>query len=277
MKYPWASNDEKNKNREKKKFGYFYSEKVLFEAIKQEIGIDGCRHPATYIVEAADDIAYLTADIEDAVKKRVIDWEKVFKDLEPVLEDNYKDILKKLNKLRKTAIENKVPNIDLINVQNFKVYIQGILINAVTKSFKQNYDAIMKGNFEGDLLSKSEASKLVESLKNVAFKYVFVDKEVLTLELVGDKVITDLLDMFVNAVINVKSLSKAKTKHEKLVHLISENFMYVHQFSDEGNPEIEFEELTLYNKLQLVTDFISGMTDGYAVNLHQELLGVKLP
>lgn len=135
----------------------------------------------------------------------------------------------------------------------------------------------MKGNFEGDLLSKSEASKLVDSLKEVAYKYVFVDKEVLTLELVGDKVITDLLDLFVTAVINVKSLSKARTKHEKLVHLISENFMHVHQISYEGNPEIEFEELTLYNKLQLVTDFISGMTDGYAVNLHQELLGVKLP
>lgn len=70
MKYPWASNDDKNKSRKNKKFGYFYSEQALFDEIKNKIGIDGCRHPATYIMEAADDIAYLTADIEDAVKKR---------------------------------------------------------------------------------------------------------------------------------------------------------------------------------------------------------------
>ncbi|MGQ9023713.1 deoxyguanosinetriphosphate triphosphohydrolase [Bacillus sp. 18-5] len=275
MKYPWASNDDKIK--EKEKFGYFYSEQELFEEIKNKIGIDGCRHPATYILEAADDIAYLTADIEDAVKKRVINWDSVYKDIKHKFEEMYPKEFIKLEELRKKALLNEVPNKDLINVQNFKVYIQGILINAVVDSFKDNYDSIMEGTFKGDLLSNSTARKLSEELGIVAFKHVFADKEVLTLELVGDRVISDLLNLFVNAVINVDGLTKTKTKHEKLIHLISENFRHIQRISKEGEPTVEFKDLSLYNRLQLVTDFISGMTDGYAVSLHQELLGVRLP
>lgn len=277
MKYPWASNDEKNKSRKKKKFGYFYSENDLFEEIKSNIGIDGCRHPATYILEAADDIAYLTADIEDAVKKKVVNWDKIYKEIKYEFEDMYPKEFVKMEELRKKALLNQVPNRDLINVQNFKVYIQGILIFAVVNSFKDNYDSIMAGTFEGDLLSNSTARTLSEKLGSVAFEYVFVDNEVLTLELVGDRVISDLLNLFVNAVISVDDLTKTKTKHEKLVHLISENFRHIQRISHKGEPTVEFKNLTLYNRLQLVTDFISGMTDGYAVKLHQELLGVKLP
>lgn len=277
MKYPWASNDEKNKKREKKKFGYFYSENELFEKIKNRIGIDGCRHPATYIMEAADDIAYLTADIEDAVKKKVVNWDSIYKDIKHEFEKMYPREFLGLEELRKKAILNKVPDRNLIDVQNFKVYVQGILISAVLESFKENYQSIMEGNFEGDLLSNSTARTLAKELEKVAFKHVFSDKEVLTLELVGDKVITDLLNLFVDAVVNIDGLKAAKTKHEKLVHLISENFRHIQRISEKGEPTVEFKDLPLYNRLQLVTDFISGMTDGYAVNLHQELLGVKLP
>lgn len=277
MKYPWASNDEKNKALKKKKFGYFYSEKELFREIKSKIGIDGCRHPATYILEAADDIAYLTADIEDAVKKKVLNWDKVYKNIKDEFEEIYPKEFNKLEELRKKVLLNEVPNRDLINVQNFKVYIQGILIDAVLNSFKENYDSIMEGTFEGDLLSNSTARTLSVKLGRVALEYVFSDKEVLTLELVGDRVISDLLNLFVDAVTSVDGLTKTKTKHEKLVHLISENFRHIQRISNKGEPTVEFKDIPLYNRLQLVTDFISGMTDGYAVNLHQELLGVKLP
>ncbi|MGE7913255.1 deoxyguanosinetriphosphate triphosphohydrolase [Lysinibacillus xylanilyticus] len=275
MKYPWASNHEKVQL--KKKFGYFYSEKELFKEIASDTGIEECRHPATYILEAADDIAYLTADIEDAVKKGVFDWDKIYQEIRHEFGELYPKEFNRLEDLRRKALLNKVPNKNLINVQNFKVTIQGIMIFAVVNTFKENYDLIMNGKFEGDLLSNSTARTLSNKLREVAFKYVFSNKEVLTLELVGDRVLTDLLDLFVNAVVNVKGIKKTKSKHEKLVHLISENFRHIQRISEKGEPTVEFEDLPLYNRLQLVTDFISGMTDGYAVNLHQELLGVKLP
>lgn len=274
MKYPWASDDEKNK---KKKFGYFRSENDLYEKIKDELGINDCRHPATYILEAADDIAYLTADIEDAVKKKVVNWDRIYEDIKKEFKSDKAALFNSLDKLNETAIENKVPDKDLINVQNFKVKIQGILIAAAVESFKDNYESIMEGKFQGDLLSNSSEKKLTEKLRSVAIEFVFADKEVLTLELVGDKVITDLLSLFVDAVVNVDELKKTKTKHEKLVSLISANFRHIQQISEHGEPTVEFKDLSLYNRLQLVTDFVSGMTDGYAVNLHQELIGVKLP
>ncbi|GEC89392.1 deoxyguanosinetriphosphate triphosphohydrolase [Brevibacillus brevis] len=277
IKYPWASNHDIVLSGKKKKFGYFYSENELFNEISEKTGIGICRHPATYILEAADDIAYLTADIEDAVKKRVFDWDKVYKELKNEFEDLYPKEFLHLEELRKKALLNEVPSKELINVQNFKVTIQGIMIFAVVETFKENYDSIMNGTFEGDLLSNSTARTLSEKLRQVASEHVFSNKEVLTLELVGDRVLTDLLNLFVNAVVNVDDLKKTKTKHNKLVNLISENFRHVQRISEKGNPTVEFKDLPLYNRLLLVTDFISGMTDGYAVNLHQELLGVKLP
>ncbi|MCM2534322.1 deoxyguanosinetriphosphate triphosphohydrolase [Neobacillus pocheonensis] len=275
MKYPWASDHPKA--IDKKKFGYFYSEKDLYEDLHKEVGIGERRHPATYILEAADDIAYLTADVEDGVKKGIVDWENAYEEISGFLETNYSYAYNTLKKYREQAIKNKVPNKDLVNVQNFKVVAQGIMINAVIEVFKNRYEDIMTGSFEGTLLEFSTAKDLEKLLQQISRKYCYSDHEVITLELVGDRVITDLLDLFVDAVVNIDKKPKTKLKKDKLFHLISENFRHIQSLDSNGLPNIKFEDLSLYNRLLLITDFISGMTDSYAVSLHQKLLGVKLP
>lgn len=274
MKYPWASNSPKVIN--KKKFGYFYSEKSLFTKIQKEVGIGDRRHPATFLLEAADDIAYLTTDIEDGVKKNVVNWEKVYNNIKGYLKKNYFEQYKYLEKLREDAKKNKVPERDLVNVQNFKVITQGIMISAVIQVFKNKYEDIMTGKFEGSLLDASSAMELTKLLKEISTKYCYSNNEVITLELVGDKVITDLLSLFVKAIVNLDDVKGTKSREEKIYHLISENFRHIQTLHENGLPEIEFKKLSLYNRLLLITDFISGMTDSYAVNLHQKLLGVKL-
>jgi len=274
MKYPWASND--NKAIEKKKFGYFQSEEYLFKKIVEKVGIKGCRHPATYLLEAADDMAYLSADIEDAVKKGVINWEDEYTLMKRELERDYPKLFEKLDTYRSEAVKNLTPDKNLIDVQNFKVAVQGIMFTEVIDAFKVNYNSIMNGTFQDELIYVSGANKLAKYLKRLAFREVFSAKEVLTLELVGDRVLTDLLELFVSAVTNVDEDSKTKTKDEKLIHLISKNFRHVQKIDEEGKPTVDFKDLNLYNRLLLVTDFISGMTDGYAVNLHQQLLGVRI-
>lgn len=275
MKYPWASDNDKS--IEKRKFGFFYSEQELYNQIHEKVGIGECRHPATYLLEAADDMAYLTADIEDAVKKGVFDWEREYQIIKSEFESTYPQMFERLEEHREAAIKNGVPDKNLIDVQNFKVQAQSVIFTAVLDSFKNNYDNIMMGNFEGELIYSSSASNLAKHLKTLAFKEVFSNNEVLTLELVGDRVISDLLSLFITAVVNEKGASKTKTKDQKLIHLISKNFRHIQQINDTGEPTIEFKDLNLYNRLILVTDFISGMTDSYAVSLHQKLLGVKLP
>lgn len=275
IKYPWYSNDEKCKK--KGKLGCFYSEREIFEKIQEEVGIAPHRHPATFILEAADDIAYLPTDIEDAIKKGAIRWEVVYKALEDKIKEYDPNALKSLNSQNKEAEDNKVPDIELVKVQNLKIKLQGIFIEEAKNTFIENYEKIMNGNFEGSLLEKSKALIIVEACKEISYKYIFCNTEILSLELIGDRVISDLLDMFVPAVVSIQDCNKSKSKEQKLFQLISENFRYVQSFDKDTNSTVEFNTLTLYEKLQLVTDFISGMTDTYAVNLHQKLLGTRMP
>ncbi|WP_242435509.1 dGTP triphosphohydrolase [Bacillus toyonensis] len=275
MKYPWASDNAKAIS--KKKFGYFSSEQDLFEVLCKEVGIGDRRHPATYLLEAADDIAYLTADVEDGVKKGIVKWEEEYNNISNYLESEYNEDFNRLKFYREEAKKNKVPNKDLVNVQNFKIAAQGIMIRAVIDVFKNRYEDIMSGTFQGGLLEASTAKGLKKELTKISINCCYNNPEVLTLELVGDRVIGELLNLFVDAVVDIHEEPKTKSKKEKLFHLISENFRHIQSIDNNGLPSIKFEELSLYDRLLLITDFISGMTDSYAVSLHQKLLGVKLP
>ena len=76
IKYPVSSTeiDKKSEDIKYHKMGYYFAEKDLFEKITNSTGAVGCRYPLTFLLEAADDIAYKTADIEDAVKKGIISY-----------------------------------------------------------------------------------------------------------------------------------------------------------------------------------------------------------
>lgn len=74
MKYPWSS---ESRPKGKIKFGYFESEQELAEAVRREIGLEaGVRHPATYLLEAADDIIYICDDIEDGTKRDILNGKR---------------------------------------------------------------------------------------------------------------------------------------------------------------------------------------------------------
>lgn len=292
MKYPWKSNSEEGKDKEK--FAYFSSEEKLAKNVLDKVGLkEGIRHPVTYLLEASDDIAYLLADVEDAVKKGIIPWDKEYNNIKYNLSrlENYDKLYKGMftyldNQINKNS-ENRIPESNLANIQNFKVAAQGMMFNEVVKMFKLKYEDIMHGRYGiKNLLEESEVSNLVEEMKRLAIKYCYTNKEVLTLELVGDKVINGLLDMFVNSLARHNKKVKTKKREGKLYYLISDNFKYVCCLDEKNNlnrkkdeliKSINFEDVDTYNKLLLITDFISGMTDSYAVNLYKELTGVKLP
>lgn len=279
IKYPWYSNDKKCTDDKIgiAKLGCFYSEKEIFEMIKEKVGISPCKHPATLILEAADDIAYLPSDLEDAIKKRVVNWDVIYTKIKEALSKYDESKLKQLNDYISIAEINRVPDIELIKIQNLKIILQGIFIESVKNEFFTQYEQIMNGTYEGSLLENSKAKEIVDICKTLAKEYIFCNNEILSLELVGDRVINDLLDMFVNATVVIKDCSKYKSREQKIFNLISENFRYVQAFDKKNNIKVDFNQLNLYDKLQLVTDYISGMTDSYAVNLHQKLLGTRMP
>lgn len=278
LKYPHSSSEiDSLKGKSYSKFGYFQAEKDIVERIKEATGIGQRRHPLTYLMEASDDIAYYAADIEDGVKKSIVRWDEEYIAIKKSLQNKYPDGFKYLDKMRDLAEVNKVPDRDLVNVQNFRVWAQGEMFKACAETFMENYEAIMNGEFDKELLVASKANDIKIILEKIAVRLIYPCKEVLTLELVGHSVLTGLLNMFIEALVTDKGEYKSKQVTGKYYHLISSNFKYIAKLDRDGKPNKNEQNLTLYDKLILVTDFISGMTDSYAVDLYQTLSGVKLP
>lgn len=278
IKYPWESSS--RKAIERKKFGYFKSEEEIVKRIQENTGLsEGVRHPATYLLEAADDIIYICDDIEDGVKKGYIPWDSVYKDIKKRFEDE------KYQKLY-GQIESRTPDgaIDdadkiLSKVRMFRNYTQGYLFERAINEFMDNYDSIMTGTYDKKELLKCEEEFAAYLKKEVTGKYCFKCHEVLALELVGDRVIKTLLDIFVSALTesNYKELLDSAIFPGKIYNLISSNFKYIALHDYIHDNQRKLSDISVYDKLHLVVDFISGMTDSYAVNLYKELTGISLP
>ena len=275
IKYPWNSC---GISSNKKKFGYFFSEEKLVEKIFSSTGLNkNIKHPATFLLEAADDIAYLTADIEDGVKKRVVPWNKEYEKIKSKLKDKIPEIFKKTDEKIDTVNKKKIPNNDLVSIQNFKIFTQAYMFKEAISTFKSNYENIMAGNFKQDLLC--ECKDLINELKRIAKEHCYSNEEVIQLELLGDSVLNGLLDKFISIVNNPQNTKDLQTYEGKIYNLISENFKYYCCLAKSKDEEIslkEFTEVDLYNQLLLITDYISGMTDSFALKLYKKLIGVKL-
>mgnify|MGYP001016065118 CR=1 FL=1 len=135
-----------------------------------------------------------------------------------------------------------------------------------------------------ELLSVERA--FVKDLKNITARQCFSSNEVLNLELTGDKVISTLLDVFVRTLTehDGHELSDTRTYAGKIFRKISRNFIYIAEskINDSnyvGNLYSEdlINKLSVYDRLHLVVDYVSGMTDSYAVKVYQELTAMKHP
>lgn len=318
MKYPWASDQIPEGE---KKFGYFASEGSLVRDIRQTLGLGkNVRHPATYLLEAADDIIYLCDDIEDGVKKGYINWDAEFQRLEQDLaqkfaeeEKDLKDpkasvqLYEKVVKIwelfqdvhKKDGLINSYMEPDeqqIARSRNFRNLVQGFLFREAIRAFIDNYGRIMSNQYLPKFELLGDQKELTEALQGITARNCFGCREVLSLELSGESVINGLLDRFVPALVNSSgsTLVDTRTYPGKLFQLISHNFVFIALHGQEESvPENtatackeivtkkkladELDSLNLYTRLQLVTDFVAGMTDSYAFNLYQELAGIKHP
>ncbi len=168
------------------------------------------------------------------------------------------------------GVKRNYHNAEVYAVQNWVIGVQRMLIEAATCSFSKNYDEIMAGKYTKDLFEGTQAYYLAKTLGDIAYEQVFRSKEILKLEAASCKILTFLLDNFVDAAL-VYDTDQPKTQlQDKLMELISDTYKYIYHVYAEGKSEGE----KLYLRLLLVTDFISGMTDHYAKTLYQELNGI---
>lgn len=278
VKYPVSSEGIRphSGNIREKKMGYFYAEQSLYETIGKETGALGKRHPLTYILEAADDIAYSTADIEDAFKKGCITYEKLREELLLAQERSGAD-LSRLNPVAMldhqfdNARIRKVEEPQLYAVQNFLVRLQSSLIFCATYGFTANYRQIMDGTYRYDILARTDGEWVRKALGDIAYRYAFTSRPILQMEVAAGNILNFLMDRFVPAVLYYDTEEPLQIMEQKLIRLISDNYRQIyHLYARNAASPGE----RLYLRLLLATDFISGMTDSYARDLYQRLNGI---
>ncbi|XLS27392.1 dGTP triphosphohydrolase [Flavobacteriaceae bacterium M23B6Z8] len=270
IKYPSNSIEGNKKKKAKeirqKKYGYFASEEEDYQIINEKLGLNNRRHPIVYLMEAADDIAYCAADIEDGVKLGILNYETLRNVFEKNLKAN-KDLLEELDVYHKNN-DNKLSDKLSLTVQQFRVKTQGKMIEGVVDCFKKNYKKIMTGTFEHELIDRSRGSDIRESFEELQ-RIVFDNKKIMQTELAGWEIIYGLLDIFIPATKSEEFKSGGNTKEARLYKNISSSYRYIYENYNRHDNEV-------YNKMQLVVDFISGMTDTYALNLYRKLKGIRL-
>ena len=154
VKYPVTSLDIEPKSRDIKshKLGFYHADEEIFREVETATGTNGSRHPLTFILEAADDIAYKTADIEDAFVKGFVSYAKLYRELQE-METLYAQPRSsfrpaaKLKELYGRAEDMHVEDPEEYAVKNWIVRVQGFLISCATYGFTSNYDAIMNGTY----------------------------------------------------------------------------------------------------------------------------------
>lgn len=293
IKYPVSSLeiDKKSGNIKDKKMGYFYADRDNFKKIQDSLKLNGNRHPLTFLLEAADDIAYKTADIEDSVEKGNISYNQLLKELEEgckksflskypfydetqlkkVMEESqYGKLIAVLKHKYEKAIKNDYQKPEIYAVQNWVVSIQGSLIFSASDNFIKNYEKIMSGAYKYDLFHDTDVKDIMDDLGNIAYKYSFTSKPIFRLEIAANTILDFLLSKFMDAVIYFDTDEKISSVQERIVSLISKDYMRIYKTESAGKSEKE----KLYLRLMLVTDYICGMTDSYAKNMYQELNGI---
>lgn len=275
VKYPVSSLgiDETTGNIKDKKMGYYYADEELFEEIQKATGTNGKRHPLTFILEASDDIAYKTADIEDAFVKGYISYKKLMEELEVLDRENPDAKFLPAQKLRERyerGVERGVENPEEFAVKNWIVRVQGFLITCATYGFTSNYKAIMEGTYPYDLFHGTFAEKLMDLLGDIAYREVFTSDDIYKMEMTESTMLTFLMDRFVKAAVKYDTDQKMDSIDRRMIALISDNYKNAYHYHASGKSEVE----KLYLRLLLVTDYICGMTDSYAKRLYQEMNGI---
>ena len=262
-KYPCEAIAKKKGHVNRKKFGFFQSEKQTFlniaNATKMMVESEEPtvfkRHPFVWLVEAADDICYNIIDMEDAHRLGIIstaDCENLFMDL--IKSVNEKDAKRSAEKLLLFSNKNE-------RISYLRAKVINALINKSTELYQQHFSEIIDGTLNKALLDifKSESESFQE-VERFSIEKIYGHRSVVEIENAGYNVMYELLNHFIPPIIKEKSERKGFEK--KALQLIPSQCIY--------------EDGTVYEKVLGVLDFVSGMTDNFATDLYRKIKGIDI-
>lgn len=259
IKYPFASSAASSHG----KFGFFGSEEDAFLRIARELGIKQksssnepivfARHPLVYLVEAADDICYEIMDIEDAYKLKILNAQETISMLLNFFDEPIKQRL--LDRIKDENLTD-----DNEQVAYLRARVIGILESECTRAFVEHEDEILAGELQGSLIGH------VDPIVRDAYKHctkmskerIYNSKPVLDVELGGYKIMETLMETLIEAAINP-------------------NKYHSEQLRKRFSSQYEIDSDSVETRIMAVLDFISGMTDVYALDFYQKMNGTSLP
>lgn len=111
-------------------------------------------------------------------------------------------------------------------------------------------------------------------LKKAMKKFVFDSRIIVEPEISAQIIIDFLLDKFIPAVVRFDNNGTMTNQDKKVITLISPNYIDDY-FKAKKADQLTDEAELLYRRILIATDFISGMTDGYAKALYKKMSGVE--
>ena len=259
VKYPFASSLAGNHG----KFGFFTSEAESYKKIADELGISCksapgeplkyARHPLVYMVEAADDICYEIMDIEDSHKLKILSYAET----EHLLLSFFDEDIQQ--KIRQRIIDEELTD-ENEKVVYMRASVIGKLENECVAAFLAHEEEILAGTFEGSLIDhiSERQKKAYKECEKISFSKIYQSKPVLDIELSGYQIMATLMEVFIEA-----AVSPSRFYSKQLLRRVSSQY--------------DIENENLEERIMAVLDYISGMTDIYALDIYQKINGISLP
>lgn len=236
-----------------RKFAFFEQDRALFEAVAASCGLaeraPGLwrRHPLVFLVEAADDICYACVDVEDGYKLGYLDFAEAA------------DALADLARMDRARARDGAGADPGNRIGNLRARAINALVAAVAAAFAARHDGLIDGSFDGALVDETDLRDPHRAAATLAMAKIFRSTQIARVEATGYRVLHGLMDAFAGAVLDRRAGDRLSGEQKRLLALM---------------PEPADPETPLYDQLLTVTDFVSGMTDGYALGLFRELNGV---
>lgn len=244
-----------------KKFGCFAGEEALFAEVASALGLPlertpsgerwWRRHPLAFLVEAADDICYRILDLEDAATVGDLGGEVV------------SEILEEITGKPNRALEPEMTLRERTGMQ--RAMAIGAAIDSAVEAFLEHYDAIMDGTFSDGLMEVSSKAATFARLKEISNARIFTAQRKTALEVVGRKVIFTILDEFHALFVALKACDwdaeRLLKEHGYWTQLVRAVDLDLRGVTDD------------YTAAHALTDFVSGMTDRYAIRVRDMITG----
>jgi dGTPase len=211
------------------------------------------RHPLVYLVEAADDICYEIMDIEDAHKLKILSFE-----------ETQHLLLGFFDETDQNRIQQRISDEGITDNNEKVIYMRacaiGKLENCCVDAFMENQQAILNGSFQGSLIDNisKKQQKAYRTCTEMSVKKIYKSKPVLDVELSGYKIMATLMETFIEAAVHPDRFYS-----QQLIRRVSSQY-------DIDSPNLE-------TRILAVIDYISGMTDVYALDIYQKINGISLP